>query len=212
MCQTNPSCHRGPGSLSAARINWGGSDSCQIQRQQGEYTGAEEVQSQLPASAHWHVPGTAQCIQGTRSSTHNSPWDKLLLWFSSFKGCPMEDGTLGSQGCLTDLSCMLSHLHSPQVDYTSFSSPKIYFKLSSPHLSTQLQTDVAAARQRWGNAVPSREWAHHGHTLLSPANLTTSTPSYPSSPWSWFCSRFIVEHKVGPRQAGTGFRGINLDG
>lgn len=29
VCQTNPSCHRGPGSLSAARINWGGSDSCQ---------------------------------------------------------------------------------------------------------------------------------------------------------------------------------------
>lgn len=73
MCQTTTSCHRGPGSLSAARINWGGSDSCQIQSQWGEYTGAEVVQSQLPASAHCHVPGTAQCIQGTRSSNHNSP-------------------------------------------------------------------------------------------------------------------------------------------
>lgn len=77
MCQTHPSCHRGPGSLSAARINWGGSDSCQIQSQQGEYTGAEVVQSQLPASAHWHVPGTAQCIQGTRFSTHNSPMRQI---------------------------------------------------------------------------------------------------------------------------------------
>lgn len=61
--------------------------------------------------------------------------------------CPIEDGTLGSQGCPTDL-CMLAHLHSPQVYSTSFSSPKIYFKLSSSHLSTQLQTALAAPRQR----------------------------------------------------------------
>lgn len=93
--------------------------------------------------------------------------------------CPMEDGTLRSQGCPTDL-CMLASTFpfTPGLlHFSSFYSPKIYFKLSSPHLSTQLHTALAAARQSRDNGVESKERARHGHTLLSPANLTTFTPS-----------------------------------
>lgn len=70
--------------------------------------------------------------------------------------CPIEDGTLGSQGCPTD-SCMPALLCSPRVYSTGFSSPPIYFKLTSSHPSTQLQTAPVARKQRGSNGVPRME-------------------------------------------------------
>lgn len=139
VCQTNPSCHRGPGSLAAARINRGGSDPCQIQSQHREYPGAESGVKPIACFSTLTRPRYSSEYPGDKIQHSQLPSDTNDSCAPpAAAACPIEDGSLESQGCPTDW-CMLEHLHSPQLYSTRFPSARMYFKPSSSHLSTQAE-------------------------------------------------------------------------